>query len=114
MDHYPIVQYPDTGGGDASPTPIIKRGGASPPRLSLQVLQGGINAESSSPEERFLSPRSKLIQHSEIEFKKLKARQKYSDYYHFEKLLGQGAFCQVYQAVDQETQETIAVKVSRA
>lgn len=35
-----------------------------------------------------------------MEFKKLKARQKYSEYYHFEKLLGQGAFCQVYQAID--------------
>jgi serine/threonine protein kinase len=48
----------------------------------------------------------------EQEFTKLRSRQKYSEYYHFVRLLGQGAFCSVYEAVDQATQETIAVKVS--
>jgi len=37
--------------------------------------------------------------------------QKYSEYYLFEKLLGQGAFCQVYQAIDQKSGERVAVKV---
>lgn len=38
-------------------------------------------------------------------------KQKYSEYYLFEKLLGQGAFCQVYQAIDQKSGERVAVKV---
>ena len=97
MDQFPIVQYQDTGGGDVTPSPTrfpkTKQRDKSPQMVSLQLLQGDMKVEDSSPEERFLSPRSKLIQQSEMEFKKLKARQKYSEYYHFEKLLGQGAFC---------------------
>lgn len=46
------------------------------------------------------------------EFNKLKTRQKYSEYYQFQKLLGQGAFCRVYQALDLPSGEIIAVKVS--
>ena len=42
----------------------------------------------------------------------MQKRKKYSEFYHFEKLLGQGAFCSVYQALDKLTGETIAVKVS--
>lgn len=35
----------------------------------------------------------------------------YSQHYEFQKVLGEGAFCTVYQAVDKETNEQIAVKV---
>lgn len=63
MDQFTIVQYQDTGGGDKTPSPTrspkTKPGDISPPRLSLAMPQGDV--DDSSPEERFLSPRSKLI-----------------------------------------------------
>jgi len=43
---------------------------------------------------------------------KLRSNPMYAKHYEFEKVLGEGAFCTVYQAVDKETRERIAVKVS--
>ena len=42
---------------------------------------------------------------------KLQRSAAYSEHYEFEKVLGEGAFCTVFQAIDKETGEQIAVKV---
>jgi hypothetical protein len=41
-----------------------------------------------------------------------KLNNKFGQYYSFESVLGTGAFCTVYEAMDKETGELIAVKVS--
>jgi len=64
---------------------------------------------SPSPEPRTLGDQGKSPAQpapnlpADLEFSKLRSRQKYSEYYHFVKLLGQGAFCSVYQAIDKAT-----------
>ena len=45
------------------------------------------------------------------DLRKLQETEDYSNHYEFHSVLGEGAFCTVYQAVDKETGEQIAVKV---
>ena len=45
------------------------------------------------------------------DLRKLQESKSYSDHYEFQSVLGEGAFCTVYRAVDKETNEQIAVKV---
>ena len=54
----------------------------------------------------------KELKNAERDLKKLQQSEVYSNYYEFQRVLGEGAFCTVYQALDLETGEVIAVKVS--
>ena len=45
------------------------------------------------------------------DLRKLQESKAYSQHYEFQSVLGEGAFCTVYQAIDKETGEQIAVKV---
>jgi len=42
---------------------------------------------------------------------KLRSNESFTEYYDFQKVLGEGAFCTVYQALDLKSGEQIAVKV---
>jgi len=66
-------------------------------------------------EEEAASPgtASPLLQDKQIarDLLKLQQSKSYSRHYEFQSVLGEGAFCTVYQAIDKETEELIAVKV---
>ena len=47
----------------------------------------------------------------ERDLRKLQQNKSYSQHYEFQAVLGEGAFCTVYQAVDKETNDLVAVKV---
>ena len=51
------------------------------------------------------------LKQAERDLRKLQQSDIYSQHYEFQKVLGEGAFCTVYQALDRETEEIIAVKV---
>ena len=49
----------------------------------------------------------KELKNAERDLKKLQQSEVHSNYYEFQQVLGEGAFCTVYQALDLETGEVV-------